>query len=144
MKENEIGRLVVDTSVALHRALRPGLLESVYARSLAHALRRRSLYVEEQAPISIEYDGLVCPEAFRADLLVERKVILEIKSVDRISAAHRKEVQTYLRLSGCRLGFLLNFGAALMKDGITRAVNALEEDPKAGPRIRRETKTQAP
>ncbi len=139
MDENEIGRVVVDASIALHRTLGPGLLESVYSRCLAHALRRRHLLVEQELPIRVEYDGLVFPEAFRADLVVERKVIVEVKSVDRVAPAHRKQLQTYLKLSGCRLGFLLNFGADLMKEGITRTVNGLREDaatPRRSPRPR--------
>lgn len=134
MNENEVGRHVVSASIAVHRALGPGLLESVYVRSLAYELDRRNLFVQQQVPISIRYGRLIFDEAFRADLVVERKVILELKSVETLTAAHRKQIQTYLRLSGCRLGFLLNFGAAVMKDGITRAVNGLPEDHSPKPR----------
>jgi len=126
--ENDIGRRVVWASIAVHRELGPGLLESVYIKSLAWELERHRLFVQQQVPISIRYGRMVFDEAFRADILVERKVILELKSVEVLSAAHRKQLQTYLRLSGCRLGFLLNFGAAVMKDGITRAVNGLPEE----------------
>ena len=135
MEENEIGRLIVDTSIAVHRSLGPGLLESVYVRVLAHDLRRRKLYVEQQVPVAIEYEGLFFEEAFRADLIVARKVIVEVKSVDHVSAAHRKQIQTYLKLTRCRLGFLLNFGAALMKDGITRAVNGIDDEATRVSRI---------
>lgn len=127
MNENELGKIVVDTAIAVHRALGPGLLESVYEVALAHELKKRGLQVERQVPIAIQYDGIRFDEGFRADIIVGGKVILEIKSVERTVAAHRKQIQTYLRLTGCRLGFLLNFGEALMKDGITRAVNGLEE-----------------
>ena len=127
MTENETGKLVVDAAVAVHRSLGPGLLESVYEVILAHELRRRGLAVERQVPMAIEYDGLRFDEGFRADIVVEEKVILELKSVEHTTSAHRKQIQTYLRLTGCKLGFLLNFGEALMKDGITRAVNGLEE-----------------
>ena len=128
MTENEIGRAVVDAAVAVHRALGPGLLETVYEAVLAQELAQRGLRVERQVPIPIEYSGLRFDEGFRADILVEGKVILELKSVQQTSAAHRKQIQTYVRLSGRKLGFLLNFGEALMKDGITRAVNGLEEE----------------
>jgi len=128
MTENEIGKIVVDSAISVHRALGPGLLESVYEVILAHELQRRGLAVQRQVPIAIEYDGVKFDEGFRADIMVEGKVVLELKSVESTTAAHRKQVQTYLRLSGCKLGFLLNFGEVLMKDGITRAVNGLEED----------------
>jgi GxxExxY protein len=128
MTENEIGKIVVDSAITVHRALGPGLLESVYEVILAHELQRRGLLVQRQVPIAIEYDGVKFDEGFRADSVVEGKVVLELKSVEHTTAAHRKQIQTYLRLSGCKLGFLLNFGEALMKDGITRAVNGLEED----------------
>ena len=128
MTENEIGTIVVDSAIAVHRALGPGLLESVYEVLLAHELQRRGLLVERQKLIAIEYDQVKFDEGFRADIVVDGKVVLELKSVEHATAAHRKQIQTYLRLSGCKLGFLLNFGEALMKDGITRAVNGLEED----------------
>ena len=128
MTENEVGRIVVDAAIAVHRALGPGLLETVYEVALSHELQQRGLEVERQVPIPIEYLGVKFDEAFRADVIVEGKVILEMKSVEHATAAHRKQIQTYLRLTGCKLGFLLNFGEALMKDGITRAVNGLAED----------------
>jgi GxxExxY protein len=128
MTENEIGKLVVDSAVAVHRELGPGLLETVYEVILAHELRQRGLRVERQVPISIECRGIKFDEAFRADIMVEGKVVLELKSVEQVTRAHKKQLQTYLRLAGHKLGFLLNFGEALMKKGITRAVNGLEED----------------
>jgi GxxExxY protein len=94
---------------------------------LGFELTRRGLKVERQVPIPIRYQELRFDEGFRADLIVGGKVIVELKSVERVVAAHRKEVQTYLRLSGLKLGYLLNFGETLMKDGITRAVNGLAE-----------------
>ena len=127
MTENEIGKVVVDSAVALHRELGPGLLESVYEVILAHELRQRGLRVERQVPVPIEYRGIKFEEAFRADILVEGKVVLELKSIEQVTRAHKKQLQTYLRLIGHKLGFLLNFGEALMKRGITRAVNGLEE-----------------
>ena len=128
MTENEIGRMVVDSAIAVHRKLGPGLLETVYEVVLAHELRKRGMRVERQVPVSIEYDGVTFEEGFRADIIIEGKVILELKSVENTTAAHRKQIQTYLRLSDRKLGFLLNFGEALMKDGITRAVNGLKDD----------------
>lgn len=127
MTENQIGTIVVDTAIMLHRALGPGLLESVYELTLAHELQKRGLEVERQIPIPIVYDSLCFDEGFRADLIVNNSVILELKSVVAITPAHRKQIQTYLRLSGKKLGFLFNFGEAMMKDGIVRAVNGLEE-----------------
>jgi len=126
MTENELGTVILDAAVALHRELGPGLLESVYEVILAHALQERGLAVERQVAIRIKYRDLEFDEGFRADLVVEGRVIVELKSVERVSAAHKKQLQTYLRLSGCKLGYLLNFSAGLMKDGITRAVNGLE------------------
>ncbi len=128
MTENEIGKLVVDSALTVHRELGPGLLETVYEVILAHELRQRGLRVERQVPISIEFRGIKFDEAFRADIVVEGKVILELKSVEQVTRVHQKQLLTYLRLTGYKLGFLLNFGEALMKKGITRAVNGLDED----------------
>jgi GxxExxY protein len=127
VKENEVGTIVVDSAVAVHREIGPGLLETVYEVVLARELQERGLKVEREVPVAIEYKGATFDEGFRADILVEGKVILELKSVERVTAVHKKQVQTYLRLTGCKLGYLLNFGEALMKDGITRCVNGLEE-----------------
>jgi GxxExxY protein len=128
MKENAIGTICIEAAIELHRDLGPGLLESVYEIVLAHELSQRGLSVKRQVPISISYRGMIFEEAFRADLLVEGKVIVELKSVEQISKAHRKQIQTYLRLTGLKLGYLFNFGAALMKEGIVRAVNGLEDE----------------
>lgn len=128
MTENEIGEIVVDAAVSVHRDLGPGLLETVYEVVFAHVLKRRGLAVERQVPVPIEYRGIKFDEGFRADIIIEGKVILELKSVQMVSNAHKKQLLTYLRLTGLKLGYLLNFGEALMKDGITRTVNGLEED----------------
>ena len=93
-----------------------------------HELRQRGLGVELQVPVSIEYRGIKFDEGFRADIIVENKVVLELKSVERINNAHKTQVLTYLRLTDMRLGYLLNFGEALMKDGITRTVNQLDSE----------------
>jgi len=126
--ENRIGQVIVDVAVAVHRELGPGLLESVYEVVLAHELRERGLQVERQVAIPIEYRGIQFDEGFRADIMVEDKVILELKSVERVNNAHKKQLLTYLKLTGMKLGYLLNFGEALMKQGITRTVNGLADD----------------
>jgi GxxExxY protein len=128
MTENEIGTILVDTAVAVHRQLGPGLLESVYEIVMAYELEQRGVPVQRQVPISIVYKSMTFTEAFRADLLVADKVIVELKSVEQVNMAHRKQIQTYLRLTGLKLGYIFNFGAALMKEGIVRAVNGLEEN----------------
>lgn len=130
MHENEIGTIVIECAIAIHRELGPGLLESVYETVLASELQSRGLRVERQVPIPITYRGIHSDEGFRADIVIEGKVILELKSVETVTPAHRKQIQTYLRLGNCKLGYLLNFGEALLKDGITRAVNHLEEEEK--------------
>lgn len=127
MTENEIGRIVVDCAVGLHKELGPGLLETVYEAVLAHELQDRGLKVERQVSIPISYRGIQFDEGFRADVVVEGKVILELKSVEHASNAQKKQVLTYLRLTGIKLGYLLNFGEALMKDGISRILNGYVE-----------------
>ena len=127
LKENEIGTIVVQCAIAVHRELGPGLLETVYEVVLARELQEKGLKVERQIRIPIEYKGVQFDEGFRSDILVEGKVILELKSVEKVAPAHKKQVQTYLRLTGCKLGYLLNFGEALMKNGITRCVNGLQD-----------------
>jgi GxxExxY protein len=127
MTENDIGRIVVDAAIAVHRELGPGLLESVYEVIMAYELGRRELSVRRQVPIPIQYKQLIFEEAFRADLVVEDKIIIELKSIEQVSEAHKKQLLTYLRLTGCKLGFLLNFGEALMKRGITRTANGIED-----------------
>ncbi len=128
MTENEIGKIVVDSSVCVHRELGPGLLETVYEVVLAGELAGRGLAVERQVPVPVEYRAMRFDEGFRADMIVGGKVILELKSVESVTNAHKKQLLTYLRLTGLKLGFLLNFGGALMRDGITRIVNGLDDD----------------
>jgi GxxExxY protein len=134
MHENEIGSVVVDCAVALHRDLGPGLLETVYEVTLARALERRGLSVQRQVAVPIEYEGETFAEGFRADLIVESKVLLELKSVERVTPAHKKQLLTYLRLTGLKLGYLLNFGEALMRDGISRTINGTLEPIPLSPR----------
>ncbi len=127
MTENEIGEIVVDCSVKLHRDLGPGLLESVYEVLLVHSLTEAGLKVKRQVPIPIEYAGIRFDEGFRADIIINDKVILELKSVEKVNNAHKKQVLTYLRLTDKKLGYLLNFGEGLMKDGISRVLNGYVE-----------------
>ena len=127
MDENSIGREVVDAAIAVHRELGPGLLESVHEVVVADELTNRGLKMVRQAFVPIKCRGVQFDEGFRADIIVEEKVILELKSVERVSNAHKKQLLTYLKLTGLRLGFLLNFGEAMMKNGITRTVNGLPD-----------------
>ena len=123
MNENDIGTIIVDSAVHLHQGLGPGLLESVYEITLARQLEKRGLRVQRQVPVPIEFDGERFEEGFRADLIVDGKVIVELKSVEAVCPAHKKQLLTYLRLTGMKVGYLLNFGEAMMKDGITRTIN---------------------
>jgi GxxExxY protein len=123
MHENEIGTIIMDCAVHLHQALGPGLLESVYEVTLARQLEKRGLTVQRQVPVPIEFEGEKFEEGFRADLVVEGKVIVELRSVEKVNPAHKKQLLTYLRLTGMKLGYLLNFGESLMKEEITRIVN---------------------
>ena len=123
MTENEIGDIVVPVAVSLHKELGPGLLESVYEAVLAKMLEERGLHVERQVSVPIIFHGIEFDEGFRADIVVENKVILELKSVETTSKVHKKQVLTYLRLTEMKLGYLLNFGESLMKDGIFRIIN---------------------
>ena len=127
MTENEIGTHIVDTAVRIHREVGPGLLETVYEIILMHELRKHGLKGERQVPIAIEYQGLKFNEGFQADLIIENKVLIELKSIEKLNNAHKKQLLTYLRLTGIKLGYLLNFGESLMKHGIIRTVNRLDE-----------------
>jgi len=127
LTENQIGTIVITAAIEVHRELGPGLLESVYEAALAHELEELGLEVRRQVPVPVRCKSIFLDEGFRADLIVNELVILELKSVELISKAHRKQIQTYLRLTDRKLGYLLNFGVALMKEGIVRAVNGLPE-----------------
>ena len=126
MYENETAKIVVDAAYKIHRGLGPGLLESVYEAVLAHEIEETGLTVERQKVIPIAYNGQVFDEGFRADLIVNEKVIVELKSVEAVSPVHKKQLLTYLRLADKRLGLLINFGANLIKDGVFRVVNGLK------------------
>jgi GxxExxY protein len=123
LHENQIGDIVVEKAIQLHRDLGPGLLETVYEVLMAHSLEESGLRVQRQVIMPIQYHNIKFDEGFRADLIIQKKVILELKSVERINPAHKKQLLTYLKLSGHKVGYLLNFGEALMKDGITRIIN---------------------
>ena len=127
MPENEIAKIVVDAAFQIHKRLGPGLLESVYEVVLAHVLKRRGLKVKRQAPVAIVFDGIKSDEGFRADLIVEEKVIVGLKSVENVIPVHKKQLLTYLTLADKRLGLLINFGAELIRDGVSRVVNGLKE-----------------
>jgi GxxExxY protein len=128
MKENEIGDVIIDTAVNLHKRLGPGLLENVYEVILMKFLVKKGLSVQRQVTIPIEFEGEHFDEGFRVDLFVEGKVIIELKSVEKITDAHKKQLLTYLKLTNIKLGYILNFGSGLMKDGIIRIVNGLEDE----------------
>ncbi|MFN2480062.1 MAG: GxxExxY protein [Pyrinomonadaceae bacterium] len=127
MTENEIAKEIVNAAFKVHTRLGPGLLESVYETVLAYELTSRGLRVVRQQPIPVVYDEIKMEDGFRADLLVESRVIVELKSLEVIAPVHKKQLLTYLRLSDRRLGLLINFGSELIKDGITRVVNNLAE-----------------
>lgn len=127
MTENEIAKEIVDVAYHIHRRLGPGLLESVYETVLAYELTKRDLNVRRQCPVPIVYDDITFDEGFRADLIVEDKVVIELKSVEAVIRVHKKQLLTYLRLLDKRLGLLINFGAELIGDGISRVVNRLPE-----------------
>ncbi len=127
MELNEISGQIVDAAIAVHRELGPGLLESVYEIVLAHELKSRGLCVERQVSVPIEYRGLRFEEGYRLDLLIEEAVIIEIKSVEELSGVHKKQLLTYLRLTNKSLGLLLNFNVNLMKQGIFRIANGIED-----------------
>jgi GxxExxY protein len=127
MTENQIAREVVDAAFRLHTELGPGLLESVYEAVLARELELRGLTAARQVPVSFEYRGLKFDEGFRADLIVNGLVIVELKSVETLHPSAKKQLKTYLKLTGRKLGLLINFGAPLIKDGIHRVVLGLPD-----------------
>lgn len=122
---NQLSAIVIDAAYQVHSRLGPGLLESVYESVLEHELLKRDLSVLRQVPIAISYDELEIKDAFRADMLVNNLLIIELKSVEKLIPLHSKQLLTYLKLSEKRLGLLLNFGSPLIKDGIVRLVNGL-------------------
>ena len=127
MHENDIAKQIVDAAFKIHTTLGPGLLESVYETVLAYELVNRGLDVVRRAAIPVAYEDIIFDEGFRADLVVEGKVIVELKSVEKVAPVHKKQLLTYLRLANKRLGLLINFGEGLIRDGITRIVNRLPD-----------------
>jgi len=125
MTENEIAKQIVDAAYKIHVQFGPGLLESAYEAMLAYELRKRGLRVVQQQPVPVIYEQVKLEVGYRADLIVEDKVIVELKSVERTAPVHKKQLLTYLKVADKRLGLLINFGARLIKDGITRVVNRL-------------------
>jgi iron complex transport system substrate-binding protein len=130
---DQISGDALDVSIRLHRELGPGLLESVYETVLAAKLAAIGYRVERQRPVDIEFEDMRFPAAFRIDLLVDQRVLIEVKSVERLSAAHAKQLLTYLRLTKQPLGLLINFGGATLKEGFKRLVN--DYDPSASLRL---------
>ena len=124
---NDISGAIVNCAVKIHQALGPGLLESVYHRILAYELRKAGFEVQTEVPIPVSWDGHVIDESFRADLIVDGRVLVELKSVENLLPVHKKQTLTYLKLAKLNLGLLINFGAPLMKDGIHRIANNLAE-----------------
>jgi GxxExxY protein len=137
LRENDITGIIIDVAMDIHRRLGPGLLESVYTAVLAHELRKRGLYVAVEVPIPVEWDNIHLEVVFRADLIVEGAVIVELKSVESVAPVHKKQLLTYLRLANKRVGLLINFGTELLKDGIHRVVNNLPEESGSHAEARR-------
>ena len=123
--ENEISGVVLDTCIQLHTRYGPGLFESVYEEVLFYELTKRNFLVERQKPIPLVHESIRLEAGFRADLIIEDKVLVEIKSVQALADVHYKQVQTYLKLTGIKLGLLINFNENLLKDGYHRIVSGL-------------------
>ena len=133
MTENEVAKVIVDCAYKVHTTLGPGLLDSVYEAALAYELGKRGLRAERQKPLPVVYENIRLEEGYRADLVVSDLVIVELKSVEEIALVHKKQLLTYLRLADKRLGLLINFGTARIRDGISRIVNGLPEQARAKP-----------
>ncbi len=127
MTENQVSRVVIEAALRVHRALGPGLLEAVYESALAYELMREGLCVQRQQAIPVVYDGMQLGQGFRADLIVDGKVIVEVKSLELVPRVAYKVLLTYLRLTGMHLGLLINFGEETLRDGFKRVVNNLPE-----------------
>jgi GxxExxY protein len=130
----ELATLAIDSGFKIHKELGPGLLESVYEAVMAASLARGGLMVERQKPIEIEYDGMMLGEGFRADILVEGRLIIEVKSIERLAPVHGKQLLTYLKLAKQPLGLLMNFGGETFREGLKRVVN--NHDSFASSRLR--------
>jgi GxxExxY protein len=117
---------IIGLGIKVHRVLGPGLFEGVYAKCLYHELQKANLQVQREVELPLIYDGVRFPKTYVADAIVEREVLLELKSIERVLPIHEQQTRTYLRLSGCRLALLMNFGAPMLKDGIRRFVTTAE------------------
>ena len=126
-RENEVAMAIVDAAYQVHRTLGPGLLESAYEAIMVHELRKRGLDVAMQVLVPVVYETVRLDAGFRADLIVEGSVIVELKSLEKVAPVHKKQLATYLKLAEKRLGLLINFGEELIKDGITRIVNRMPD-----------------
>jgi GxxExxY protein len=127
MTENEIAKIAVDVAYHLHSDLGPGLLESVYQEIYVFKLRERGLSVETEVEFPVVFEGKTFYSSFRIDILVEKKVVIELKSVEITLPVHKKQLLTYLRLTKLRLGLLVNFGSAYIKSGVVRVINGTLE-----------------
>jgi len=125
MDENELAKIIVDTCFKIHKGVGPGLLESVYEEILYYELIKQNLKCKREVEVPVIYENIKMDIGFRADIIVEDKVIIELKSVENIMPVHKKQLLTYLKLTGIKLGLLINFNVDLIKDGITRIVNNL-------------------
>lgn len=125
MNENELSNRVIGYAIRVHTALGPGLLESAYEECLYYELQKNNLFVEKQKPLPLVYEEVKLDVGYRVDLLIEKKVIIEIKSVEALTDVHLAQILTYLKLSDCKLGLFFNFNVAKLKDGIKRVVNNL-------------------
>jgi len=140
MRINEITGAIIETSIEIHRRLGPGLLESVYRKVLAYELRKSGFEVEEEWPIPVEWDEVRLEVGFRADLIVNSSVLVELKSLEKLAPVHKKMLLTYLRISDKRVGLLINFGEVVLKNGIHRIANnyveeEVEEESRRGAEI---------
>ncbi len=125
LSENQISHLVINKALKVHRTLGPGLLESAYSKCLTIELNKENLIIEREKYISLEYEGIPVDKAYKVDLMINNKVIIEIKAVTSLTNVHLSQILTYLRLTNCKLGLLINFNVNLLKNGIRRVVNNL-------------------
>ncbi len=125
MDENQISKIIVDCCYKIHKTLGPGLLESVYIEVLIYELRKMGLHCKKEVGIPIHYEDIIFEIGFRADLIVQDLVIIELKAIEKVLPVHKKQLMTYLKLTGKKLGLLVNFNSNLIKDGIERVVNGL-------------------
>ncbi len=123
MSENEIAKVVFDLGLKIHRALGPGLLESAYEECLSYEIRKQGLKIEKQKPLPLVYEAVKLEIGYRIDLLVENKLVIEVKAIEALNDLHMAQILTYLKLSDCKLGLLINFNTVLFKNGVRRVIN---------------------